>query len=57
MCEIGAYAGEFACLGDDFFVGAGLGGRFANTVELHVMKFDEAMATDKKEQWEKAVEG
>jgi len=39
-----------------FFVGAGLGGGFANTAELHVMKYDEAMATDEKEQWEKAVE-
>ena len=57
MHEIGAYAGEFACLGGDFsFVGAGLGGGFANTAELHVMKYDEAMATDEKEQWEKAVE-
>ena len=35
----GEYApGEMAC------VGAGLGGGFINTQELHVMKFEEAMA-------------
>jgi len=38
------------------FVGAGLGGGFANSAELHVMKYDEVMVTDEKEQWEKAVE-
>jgi len=46
------------CLGGDFsFVGAGLGSGFANTAELHVMKYDETMATDEKEQWKKAVKG
>ena len=40
---------EFAC------VGAGIGGGFTNTQELHVMKFGQAMATNDKEHWEKAV--
>ena len=35
-------------------VGAGLGGGFVNTNKLKVMKFDEAMRTD-KEGWTKAV--
>ena len=41
---------ELAC------VGAGLGGGFTNTQELHVLKYDEAMAGPDKEQWAKAVE-
>ena len=41
--------GELAC------VGAGIGGGFMNTNELHVMKFDEAMATADKDKWQKAV--
>ena len=40
----GEYApGELTC------VGAGIGGGFANTKELHVMKYDEAMAGNEKE--------
>jgi len=35
---------------------AGLGGGFDNTAELHVMKYDEAMATDQAEEWHDAVE-
>jgi len=31
-------------------------GRFVNTAELHVMKYNEAMASSDKEHWEKAVE-
>jgi hypothetical protein len=42
--------GEIAC------VGAGLGGGFENTSELHVMKFDEAMKTSEAAEWKKAVE-
>jgi hypothetical protein len=46
----GEYApGELAC------VGAGIGGGFINTMELHVMKYNEAMASDDKKGWEKAV--
>jgi hypothetical protein len=41
--------GEMAC------VGAGLGGGFTNTKELHVMKFDQAMAGADAEQWKEAV--
>jgi hypothetical protein len=37
-------------------VGAGLGGGFVNTQELHVMKYDEAMATPDAKEWEKAVD-
>ncbi|MGL5501387.1 MAG: hypothetical protein ACRDCK_09620, partial [Plesiomonas shigelloides] len=37
-------------------VGAGLGGGFINTSELHVMKYDEAMATADCKEWDKAVE-
>ena len=36
-------------------VGAGLGGGFANTNELHVMKYDEAMRGSDKHQWTQAV--
>jgi hypothetical protein len=42
--------GEIAC------VGAGIGGGFINTMELHVMKYDEAMAGKDKEAWKVAVE-
>jgi len=41
---------EYAC------VGAGIGGGFQNTKELHVMKFKEAMSTPEKKEWEGAVE-
>jgi hypothetical protein len=37
-------------------VGAGLGGGFIDTHELHVMKYDEAMATKDAPKWEKAVD-
>ena len=36
-------------------VGAGLGGGFINTNELHVMKYNEAMATEDKPHWDNAV--
>jgi hypothetical protein len=43
--------GELAC------VGAGIGGGFVNTKELHVMKKDQAIdGGPKKEQWNQAVE-
>ena len=41
---------EIAC------VGAGLGGGFENTNELHVIKYKEAMASDDKEKWQKAID-
>jgi hypothetical protein len=41
---------EIAC------VGAGVGGGFANTTELHVMKYDQAMQSQDAEQWNKAIE-
>ena len=41
---------EFGC------VGAGLGGGFQDTHELHVMKYDEAMNSPDREHWNKAVE-
>ena len=37
-------------------VGAGVGGGFEHTSELHVMKFDEAMASKDMAEWAKAVE-
>jgi hypothetical protein len=37
-------------------VGAGLGSGFVNTQELHVMKYDIAMATPDAKEWEKAVD-
>jgi hypothetical protein len=36
-------------------VGAGIGGGFVNTNELHVMKYQQAMETEDKEQWTLAV--
>jgi hypothetical protein len=50
---------EAACFSADVEmvnVGAGLGGGFENTNELHVMKFKEAMATKDKPGWVKAVD-
>jgi hypothetical protein len=41
---------EIAC------VGAGIGGGFENTTELHTMKYDEAMNSEEAEQWKKSVE-
>lgn len=41
--------GEVAC------VGAGIGGGFVNTNELHVMKYQQAMETEDKEHWTLAV--
>lgn len=51
----GEYApGEVAC-GAFAFVGAGLGGGFENTRELHVMKYKEAMKSVDKKEWVLAV--
>ena len=47
---VGSIEMEFAC------VGAGLGGGFIDTNELHVMKFNEAMATQDKNHWIRAVD-
>jgi hypothetical protein len=41
--------GEVAC------VGAGVGGGFENTNELHVMKYNEAMKTEDKKEWKQAI--
>ena len=38
------------------FVGAGIGGGFENTTELHVMKYKEAMASKDAKAWKRAVE-
>jgi hypothetical protein len=43
--------GQEVCL-----VGAGLGGGFVNTMELHPMKYNEAMAGPDAAEWEKAVD-
>jgi hypothetical protein len=36
-------------------VGAGLGGGFENTHELHVMNYNEVMESNDKEKWKVAV--
>ena len=46
----GYVQGEYAC------VGAGIGGGFDNTSELHVMTYDEAMSKPDKAEWIKAVD-
>ena len=51
QCPEGEFnPGEIAC------VGAGIRGGFANTKELHVMKYDEAMNCPDKAEWKQAVE-
>jgi hypothetical protein len=37
-------------------IGAGIGGGFVNTKELHVMKFKQAMESKDSKQWERAVD-
>ena len=37
-------------------MGAGLGGGFENTNELHMMKYDKVMRTKDKEEWEQAAD-
>ena len=37
-------------------MGAGVGGGFINTQELHVLKYNQAMKGSDKKQWEVAVE-
>jgi hypothetical protein len=46
MEELGQHPGKVAC------VGMGLGGGFEDTHKLHIMKYDEAMATKDKKGWE-----
>ena len=41
---------EVAC------IGAGIGGGFENTAELHVMKYDEAMQSDDSDNWKESVD-
>ena len=45
-----------AAVNDVGLVGAGIGGGYSNTQELHVMKYNEAMATKDKDYWAKAVD-
>jgi hypothetical protein len=42
--------------GEYNLVGAGVGGGFVNTKELHVMKYKQAMATQDQASWTKAVQ-
>jgi hypothetical protein len=42
-------------IGEFGLIGAGIGGGFVNTSELHVLKFDEAMTKTDKPNWNKAV--
>jgi hypothetical protein len=46
---------EFGCA-ELVLVGAGVGGGFENTQELHIVKYNEAMKTADKNKWEKEVE-
>ena len=60
MQGLGENAGEYGCLSAELLneygnVGAGLGGGFDNTHELHVMKYKEAMKTPDKPHWIKGV--
>ena len=43
-------------MGEMALVGAGIGGGFVDTNELHVMKYKEAMARKDAEKWQKAVD-
>ena len=52
-CEVLSAAIE---LNDLACVGAGIGGGFQNTHELRVMKYNEALLSDDKKNWMKAVE-
>ena len=52
--EVAAVAGS-QVLRNIACVGAGIGGGFENTAELHVMKFDEAMSKPDKDYWIEAV--
>ena len=49
MQIIGPEDAKYAC------IGAGIGGGFLSTEELHVMKYDEAIASKDKEKWFDAV--
>jgi hypothetical protein len=59
MKGLGENAGEYGCVSVGLTeygqVGAGLGGGFENTQELHVMKYKEAMKTPDKPDWIKGV--
>jgi hypothetical protein len=49
--------GEYYAPGEVACVGAGIiGGGFANTMELHVMKYDQAVNGPEAKEWAKAVE-
>jgi hypothetical protein len=50
LCEALKTMNELGC------VGAGIGGGFEHTTELHVLKYREAMASKDAMQWTKAVE-
>jgi Reverse transcriptase (RNA-dependent DNA polymerase) len=43
-------------INDMAFVGAGIGGGFENTTELHVMKYDAAMKSPDAGQWKRSVQ-
>jgi Reverse transcriptase (RNA-dependent DNA polymerase) len=49
----------FSCLEhngvEEAMVGAGIGGGFTNTNELHTMKYDTAMSSPDKKKWEEAI--
>jgi hypothetical protein len=62
VCDIGLTAAEEKYyetmwrISEHGLVGAGIGGGFVDTNELHVMKYKEAMAGQDASKWEKAVE-
>jgi hypothetical protein len=60
MTQLDGDVGELACMasvkGMEFaLVGAALGGGFEDTTQLHVMNYEEAMASDDHDNWMKAM--
>ena len=43
-------------MGELALIGASIGGGFKETSELHVLKFNQAMASPDKDKWEKAAD-
>lgn len=53
--EIHYYQALESCANEFAMIGAGIGGGFDSTEELHVMKYDEAMEQPDKEKWVESV--
>jgi hypothetical protein len=56
-CDIDDYADDDSATVPEYaMVGAGVGGGFVNTNELHVLNFNQAMKTNDRDEWMKAIE-